>query len=145
MHSAEENITYSFGGTMHFELNDYNSGHFSWNTFTIEMENNITNQSLIIKQQTINTSEDIQVEFMAYRANKWEKEIEVDGVTITSEVTNIISGQGTIKFIASGTDMGSINNITSHRVKITVDGKENLYNVQLYVAANGDFHVFKYD
>ena len=98
-------------------------------------------------QETINTGEDIQVQFMAYRSNKWETEteIEVDGVTINSEVTNIISGQGTIKFIASGIDIRSINNITSHRVKITIDGKENLYNVQLYVAANGDFHLDIYN
>ena len=96
-------------------------------------------------QETINTGEDIQVQFMAYRSNKWETEIEVDGVTINSEVTNIISGQGTIKFIASGTDIRSINNITSHRVKITIDWKENLYNVQLYVAANGDFHLDIYN
>lgn len=74
---------------------DYNSWNFSWNTFTIEIENNGDNQGLIIKQETINRGEGIQVQFMAYRSNKRKKEIEVDGVTINSEVTNIISGQGT--------------------------------------------------
>lgn len=145
MHSAEENITYSFGGTNHFEVSDHNSWYFSWNTFTIEMESNSTNQSLIIKQETIKTSEDIQVNLMPEGSNSWEDKIEVDGVIITTEVIDIINGQGTIKFIASGTDMGSINNVTSLPVKITVDGKENLYNVRLYVEANGVHSVYIFD
>ena len=145
MHSAEENITYSFGGTMHFEVTDHESWFISWKTFTIEIENNSTSQSLIIKQDTINTSEDIQVSLMPEGSNSWEDKIEVDGVIITTEVIDIINGQGTIKFIASGTDMGSINNVTSLPVKITVDGKENLCNVRLYVEANGVHSVYIFD
>lgn len=75
MHSAEENITYSFGGTNHFEVSDHNSWYFSWNTFTIEMESNSTNQSLIIKQESIKTSEDIQVSLMLEGSNSWEDKI----------------------------------------------------------------------
>lgn len=41
--------------------------------------------------------------------------------------------------------MGSINNVTSLPVKITVDGKENLYNVRLYVEANGVHSVYIFD
>ncbi|MFB5086071.1 toxin Cry1Ac domain D-VI-related protein [Psychrobacillus sp. PGGUH221] len=136
---AEENRTYSFIGTsFHFHVIDRLSFTFSWETFTIENSSPFIYNNLVVKNNTIDSIDDIKVSLMEESTDTWESAVYKDGITVTSEITDLKIGQGTINFIATGSDLGEINNTTIYRVKIEVDGKENIFSVQLHLESNGD-------
>ncbi|KXH84028.1 S-layer homology domain-containing protein [Sporosarcina sp. HYO08] len=114
-----------------------------WKIFSVERENPSINHTVIVRKVTdqvnITSSEDIDVQFL--KDGEWLKQLEVDGVTIGTEITEVSNGQAKITFTTTGNDLGEINETKDVEVKVLVNGIEDQDFIYLTIGRNGEFFV----
>lgn len=135
--NAQHNIPYYFFGVRNHQIK-YHNNPLIWRTFNIEKETNQLFKISTIDQQQENMPLNIDVKFKLSHLQDWQDEVTIDGISLSSILSDVTGKEGRVSLITTGEDLGEVEGDSFVNVKVIVNGQENTSSVFLIINSKGE-------